>query len=397
MFSLLQINECLNYSTGKIAQQIGESALLQGWESYFAYSSREQSVPCKSQVIKVGGKWDPYIHYLENLLFDREGLSSRMATKLLIKKIKKINPSVINLHNIHDHWLNYKILFEYLNQTNIKIVWTFHDCWAFTGHCFHFVTKDCQKWRTGCSHCPLQREYPKSFWDRSPQNYELKKQLFTSCSNLTIVACSEWMANLVRQSFLKDKRIEVIHNGIDLDVFKPGEAKTNGEVFRVLAVSNVWNKEKGFFDILKLRELLPLDYEITVVGLTREQLKMLPNGIKGIQRTQNLHEMVNLYSSSDVLINPTYADTFPTVNIESLACGTPVITYATGGSPEIINFKTGIVVPQGSINEMAQSIYNLRDIPLDRGNCRKRALACFDKNQCFKQYISLYNELISKK
>lgn len=396
MPKLLQINECLNFSTGKIAQQIAGLAIESGWGSWMAYSSREPAVPSFSHIIKVGGFLNPYIHYAENRLFDKEGLSSRWATRELVKQIQEIKPDIVQLHNIHDHWLNYRILFEYLNSTDIKVVWTFHDCWAFTGHCFHFVTKDCQMWKTECHDCPLQREYPKTLLDRSRKNFELKKRLFTSNPNLTIVGCSNWMADLVHMSFLKDKRIEVIHNGIDLNVFKPSESKPNDGTFRVLAVSNVWNKEKGYYDILKLREHLPTDFEIIIVGLTADQLKELPKGIKGIQRTQNVQEMVDLYSSSNVLINPTYADTFPTINIEALACGTPVITYKTGGSPEIIDEKTGVVVEQGNLEALTHAITSLREKPLDSEECRKRAETLFNKEERFKDYINLYEKLLKQ-
>lgn len=391
---LLQLNECLSYSTGKITQSIGEEALSEGWDSWIGYSSLETAIPSCSHLIKVGRSFDPYVHYVENRLFDREGLSSRYATKELVNKIKIIKPDVIQLHNLHDHWLNYRILFEYLNNTRIRVVWTFHDCWAFTGHCFHFVTKNCDKWRTCCVRCPLQRGYPKTLIDRSKKNFEIKKQLFSANDYLTIVACSEWMAGLVKQSYLKDKRIEVIHNGIGLDLFKPSTMKVEDGVFRILAVSNVWNKEKGYYDILKLRNILPSEFQITIVGLTPNQLNTLPKGIIGVQRTQNIQEMVNLYSTSDVLINPTYADTFPTVNIEALACGIPVITYNTGGSPEIIDDKTGIVIQQGNIDALRQAIYTIKQHPLDRNICRKRAEDCFDKSKCYKKYIELYNELI---
>lgn len=396
MKKLLQINECLHFSTGKITQQIGEAAINDGWASWIAYSSREPFCPSKSKLIKVGCKITPYIHYAESRLFDREGLSSRRTTKKLVEQIQEIKPNIIQLHNIHDHWLNYEVLFNFLNTTNINVVWTFHDCWAFTGHCFHFVTKDCNKWKTGCEKCPLQRDYPNTLLDRSKKNYALKKQLFTATPNLTIVACSEWMADLVRLSFLKDKRIEVIHNGIDLNVFKPSVPKPNDGFIRVLAVSNVWNKEKGFYDILKLRKQLPDNYEIIIVGLTADQLKQLPKGIKGIQRTQNVQEMVDLYSSSDVLINPTYADTFPTINIEALACGTPVITYKTGGSPEIIDDKTGVVVEQGDLDAMTSAIISLRDNPFDSRECRQRAEALFNKEERFRDYVKLYEQLLKE-
>ena len=396
MKKLLQINVTANWgSTGKIAESIGVAALNQGWESYIAYGRYNN--PSQSKLIKIGSQLDVYTHYVEQRVWDNEGLSSRSATKKLIAQIKEINPDIVQLHNIHDHYLNYKLLFEYLNSTNIHVVWTFHDCWAFTGHCFHFVTKNCNKWKTGCYDCPLKSEYPKTLFDRSKKNYELKKSLFTSCKNLTIVPCSEWMANFVSESFLEEKRMQVIHNGVDLNIFKPVGNKNSNNKFHVLAVSNVWNKDKGLFDIYQLRKDLSSEYNITIVGLSDAQIKELPDGIVGIQRTQNVQELVELYSSADVLINPTYADTFPTVNLEALACGTPVITYNTGGSPEAVDDKTGVVVSQGDVLALKESIEKMRLHPLSSDLCRKRAEQYFDKNKCFNKYIQLYESLLDAK
>lgn len=391
---LLQINVTANWgSTGKIAEQIGQCAIAHGWDSYIAYGRWYN--PSQSHLIKIGNKLDMYQHYAEQRILDNEGLCSRRATKEFIKRINEIKPDVIQLHNIHDHYLNYRLLFEYLNKTDIKVVWTFHDCWAFTGHCFHFITKGCERWKSGCFDCPLQHEYPKTFFDRSRKNYTMKKNLFGANNNLTIIACSEWIANFVRQSFLKDKPIYVINNGVDLNVFKGSESLgTNKKSFHVLAVSNVWNKDKGFGDILKLREILSNEYEITIVGVTKQQLNSLPQGIVGIERTQNVQELVALYSKADVFINPTYADNFPTVNLEALACGTPVITYRTGGSPEALDEKTGVVVEQGDINGLAVAIQKMKENPLFSADCRKRAEDYFEKDKCFEKYIELYNSLI---
>lgn len=391
---LLQINVTANWgSTGKIAEQIGQCAIAHGWDSYIAYGRWYN--PSQSHLVKIGNKLDMYQHYAEQRILDNEGLCSRRATKEFIKRINEIKPDVIQLHNIHDHYLNYRLLFEYLNKTDIKVVWTFHDCWAFTGHCFHFITKGCERWKSGCFDCPLQHEYPKTLFDRSRKNYTMKKNLFGANNNLTIIACSEWIANFVRQSFLKDKPIRVINNGVDLNVFKDSESLgTNKKSFHVLAVSNVWNKDKGFDDILKLREILSNEYEITIVGVAKQQLNSLPQGIVGIERTQNVHELVALYSKADVFINPTYADNFPTVNLEALACGTPVITYRTGGSPEAIDEKTGIVVEQGDINGLAVAIQKMKENPLSSTDCRKRAEDYFEKDKCFEKYIDLYNVLM---
>lgn len=391
---LLQINVTANWgSTGKIAEQIGLCAMMNGWESYIAYG--RWCNPSKSHLIKVGNKLDMYMHYAEQRIRDNEGLCSRGATKRLIKLISEIRPDVVQLHNIHDHYLNYRLLFEYLNKTEIKVVWTMHDCWAFTGHCSHFITKGCERWKTDCFDCPLQREYPKTLFDRSKKNFTMKKNLFGANNNLTIIACSEWIANFVRQSFLKNKSIRVINNGVDLNVFKNSASLcTNKKIFHVLAISNVWNKDKGFDDILNLRKILSSEYEMTIVGVTKQQLNSLPQGLVGIERTQNVQELVALYSKADVFINPTYADNFPTVNLEALACGTPVITYRTGGSPEAIDEKTGIVVEQGDVNGLVEAIYRMKEDPLSSADCRKRAEECFDKDKCFEKYVELYEKLI---
>lgn len=389
---LFQINATANWgSTGRIAEQIGLKAMEHGWESYIAYGRKYN--PSKSKLIKVGGKLNPYIHFVKQFIFDTEGLNSIHATKKLINRIKSINPDIIHLHNIHDHWLSYKILFEYLNTINTPVVWTFHDCWAFTGHCMHFVHSNCEKWKTHCKDCPQK----KMFLDSSKRNFSLKKSLFGSNRNMTIVPVSKWMGEFIEKSFLKDNPLQVIHNGIDLDIFKPITIVKGNERFEVLAVSSVWNKSKGLHDIFELRNLLSEEYNITIVGLSAEQLKTLPNGIKGIQRTQNIQELASLYSTANVFINTTYADTFPTVNLEALSCGTPVITYKTGGSPEAIDINTGIVVEQGDINAMADAIRQMKLNPLSSEACRKRAVEYFDKNKCFDKYVDLYEELLKTK
>ncbi len=363
--------------------------MKKGWDSYIAYGRIANS--SQSKLIKVGGKMNTYIHFAFNRLFDMEGRCSDHATKALVKQIAEIKPDVVQLHNIHDHFLNYRILFEYLNQSDIQVVWTFHDCWAFTGHCYHFVRHNCMKWQTECSQCPQRNR----FVDKSRENFLLKKSLFTANKNLTIVPCSEWMGGFVKRSFLKDKLIQVIHNGVDLNTFKVMEdCRKNDDKFRIIAVSNVWLPYKGYYDIFKLRGMLSDDFEITMVGLKEEQLKELPKGICGITRTQNIQQLVELYNESDVLINPTYSDTFPTVNLEALACGTPVVTYRTGGSPEAVDIKTGMVIEQGNVTALANAIMWMREKPLSFEDCRKRAEMYFDKDKCFENYVKLYEDLL---
>lgn len=399
MKKLLQIDSCLNMlSTGRIAESIGKLAIERGWECFMVHGARYARPGSCMQTIQAVSKMGEYAHFAESLLFDNHGLASRCETKSVIEQIKQIKPDVIQMHCIHGYYLNYKLLFEYLNTTDIPVVWTFHDCWAFTGHCAHFVTARCDKWKTGCYECPLKGKYPKSLVDRSSRNYELKKSLFTANKNLHIVSVSEWLANLARESYLKDKDIRVIHNGVDVNDFSPKKV-TNNERIRVLGVSGVWNEEKGLYDFFRLRDLLGKDkYEIVLIGLRKEQFKELPDGIVGIERTNSVTELAEYYSSADVFVNPTYADSFPTVNMEALACGTPVITYRTGGSPEIVDDKTGWVIKQGDVEALAKTIRDVGEIRKEEretqcNNCRKRATTYFDKDKCFEKYLDLYESL----
>lgn len=390
---------CNQGSTGKIAEQIGLIMEDKGWDVYYAHGARRVN-PSKLKTIPFSSVKAEYIHALKAFLCNADGLGSTKETEYLIKKIRDIQPDVIHIHNIHGYYLNYKLLFEYLNSTNIPIVVTLHDCWDFTGHCAHFESVKCLKWKSGCYDCPLIWFSNMSLIDRSRYNYELKKSLFTNNKNLLIVPVSNWLGDLVKQSFLKDKNIKVIHNGIDLTLFKP-YPRHDLNKFQILGVSNVWDKSKGLPDIYRLRELLPIeDFEFVLVGLSEKQIKQLPLGIIGIRNTANQQELAKIYSDADVLINPTYADTYPTVNLESIACGTPVITYNTGGSSESLSEFTGIVVEQGCISSMYEAIKciknNTNKSKYSTEVCRKYAENNFDKNTCFRKYCELFSSVIKE-
>ena len=398
-YKLLQINSSANVgSTGRIAEQLGQIAINHGWNSYIAYGRYVNK--SSSHLIKVGSKLDLIYHLFISRCFDKHGLGSKGATYRFIKKIKKIKPDVIHLHNIHGYYINYRILFEYLAKTNIPVVWTLHDCWSFTGHCAHFVTANCERWKTGCYDCPLKLHYPRSlFLDRSKQNYELKKKLFTANKKLHIITVSQWLAGIVKQSFLKEANIQVINNGIDLSVYKPFTGKRKKK-FEILGVASVWTEEKGLNDFYKLNEILDHNlFEISMVGLNDQQIKKLPYGIRGIQRTNSSHELAKYYSNADVFVNPTYADTFPTVNIEAIACGTPVVTYKTGGSVESITERTGLIVETGNIEQLANAVETIRKNGKTyySNACRKRAIECFNKDDRYEDYLNLYKRLIVNK
>lgn len=392
MSLLLQLNATANWgSTGKIAEGIGLAAMSRGWESVIGYGRYVN--PSRSKLIKVGSMLDVYAHYARNRFLGGEGLGSRRATYGLIKRIKELQPDIIHLHNIHDHWLNYPILFEYLATINTPIVWTFHDCWAFTGGCAHFEAMGCNKWMSECCDCPLQKRLQ---LDKSRSNFLRRKQLFGKLvDRMTIVCVSNWLATYVRQSILKDCRIEILNNGIDLGTF----SVTNTKKHRmVLGVSNKWYDAKGLPDFVMLRKLLPDDVKMVLVGLTQKQIKQLPNGITGIIRTGSVETLANLYREAAVFVNPTHNDSFPTVNLEALACGTPVITYRTGGSPEAIDEHTGMVVEKGDVKGLAEAIMGVINNPerFSAKDCVDRVNSHFNQDVQFAKYVDLYEDLLGR-
>lgn len=405
MRKLLQVSIEVNAnSVGKIAEQIGEAAINKGWESYITYA--RDNNPSKSHVIKVGSRLGIYWHVMMTRFFDRHCLHSTHATKELIKKIKEIDPDVIHLHHIHGYFLDMVVLFDYLKNVGKPVVWTFHDCWSFTGHCAYPNLGNCEKWITGCHECPMLREYPKSIWrDRSKKNWELKKELFTTVDNMIIVPVSDWMKGLVEQSFLKGCNIRRIYNGVDINTFAPSDSKS--VVYKrynipagckiVLGAASTWEPRKGLPDFIDISSKLPSDVKIVLVGLSDNQLKELPLNMVGIKRTYNVQQMAELYAAADVFANPTYGDTFPTTNLEALACGTPVVTYRTGGSTEAVDAETGIVVEQGDKQGLLNSlmcILETWDMTETGDRCRQRAELLYDKRKNFNEYVALYDSLI---
>ena len=233
--------------------------------------------------------------------------------------------------------------------------------------------------------------------DRSEKNFHLKKELFTSLPNLTLVPVSKWLSGILEESFLQGYSIKLIHNGINTDVFKPSTSRhfrsKHGleHKFLLLGVASVWSPRKGLKDFIELSKHLNSDYQIVLVGLSRKQIEQLPDNILGIERTESVEELAELYVSCDVYVNPTYEDNFPTTNLESLACGTPVITYKTGGSPEAIDELTGIVVEQGNIGKLIDAIKKVKDKGKQSYSetCVNRAHRLYKKEDRYQEYIEL--------
>ena len=327
------------------------------------------------------------------------GCYSRIATRKLIKKIDQFQPDIIHLHNLHGWFVNLPMLFRYIKKHNIRVVWTLHDCWSFTGHCAHFDMIGCDKWKKGCYGCPQYKEYPESHVDNSKKMYSLKQKWFTGVENLTIVTPSQWLGNLVKQSFLKDYPVQVINNGIDLSVFKPVASdfrkKYNCEnKYILLGVAYAWDEKKGLDVFLKLAESLGENYQIVLVGTDDSVDQKLPKNIISIHRTQNPEELAAIYTAADLFVNPTREENYPTVNMEAIACGTPVLTFRTGGSPEIVNEFCGSVVDKNDIEDMQREIIRICTEKIYSAERCVASAGAFDFNCCLTEYEKLYRRLI---
>lgn len=403
---LLQINSCVGIkSTGRITENIAKLAIANGWECYMLHGAKTvgNTIQHHFQVTSLLGT---YFHFAESFLLDRHGLGSRIATKRIIKTIERIQPDVVQLHNVHGYYINYRILFEYFNQVNIPVVWTFHDCWAFTGHCAHFIIVNCTKWKEkGCRVCPLKGNYPKSITDFSSRNFMLKKKLFGGNNNLHIVTVSKWLENLARTSFFHDKDIRTIYNGLDINIFKPQDSNALRKKLHLegksvlIAAATAWSKGKGLNDYNKLSEMLPDGVKIILIGLTKNQRKDVSNKILGLPRTDSQAELAEYYSMADIVLNLSYSETFGLTTAEGMSCGTPGVVYNVTASPELITPITGKIVEAGDVKGVFEAVTEI----LNRGklyyseNCRKRALDYFDMNKQYKKYIELYDNLAHKK
>lgn len=380
-------------STGKICVGISQLMTAADIENYILCSRSTGdalSIPCSD-------RWYIKLQALKSRILGNYGFNSQKATRKMIAELERIQPDVVHLHNIHGHDCNLEMLFRYFREKKQKLIWTFHDCWAFTGYCTHFTISNCQKWQTQCSACVQKRTYSWLF-DKSKELYAKKKDLFSGL-NLTIVTPSQWLAGLANLSFLKEHPVLVIRNGIDLSVFQPVAGKF-AEKYRlenkkvILGVSFGWGIPKGLDVFQELAKRLPEAYQIVLVGTDDNVDKLLPANIISIHRTQNQRELAEIYSAADVFVNPTREENYPTVNMEALACGTPVLTFQTGGSPEMLDDTCGSVVACDDIDALEKEILRICETkPYSQEACINRAKA-FDQNERFQEYVKLYQELL---
>jgi len=396
---VVQINSvCGRGSTGKICVAVSELLSKKGVENYILYSRWISDYPLSTKYEDDHyAKWQA----LREKLFGTFGFEAKSATCNLIRYLDEIKPDIVHLHVLHSHDCNLTMLFDYLRKEHIKVFWTFHDCWAITGYCPHFDMLNCDKWKSECNHCPDWKRFS-WFFDRSKEIYRRKRAMVEGL-DLTIITPSEWLAGVVKESFMKDVPVKVINNGIDLNIFKPvNRADIKLDKLRnkygftdkkiILGVADVWSARKGLPDFIKLREKLDGSFIIVLVGVSRAILETLPKGVVGIEKTQNQQELAYIYAVADVFANLTYEDTYPTTNLEAMACGTPVITYRTGGSPETITEETGWIVEKGNIEEIAKLLVTIDYNNLsDKGQaCIERASMYFDKDRCFECYANMY-------
>lgn len=405
MPKIVQISAAFNYGApGIIVEQIGEMAQSAGWDVAVVHGCRHY-FPSELRTLAKTTRSEEYLHAFKSILLDAHGLGSKSHTKQVVRLLENYKPDLIHLHNIHGYYINYPVLFEYLNTAKIPVVWTFHDFWPITGHCVHFDYVGCDKWKEGCHNCGYHKNYPYSIVDKSNRNYLQKRQTFTGLDNLTLVAVSDWVRSILKESFMGSYPIQRIYNGVDTTVFCPKESsfrETHGiskSDMMLLGVASPWSDMKGIKDYYQLSAELPSNYKIVLAGLTEKQIKAQPANIIGIQRVNSREELSEIYSSADVVMNLSYQETFGLTTVEGMSCGTPGIVYNRTASSELITSDVGLIVEAGNIKGLVEAVKKIQSNGKQfyADACRQRALKEFDKTSCYQQYIDLYTRLLKNK
>ena len=342
-------------STGRIVESIHSNLLNDGIESTVIVGRNHPKfnidIP-RNTVIDLYSLPKVIMSAIPSVLFDSHGLHSKKNTMIVINYLKTNKPEIVHLHNIHGFYINYKLLFEYLNSTDIKVIWTLHDCWAFTSSCSHYTYYNNYKWKDGIVYSDERLGYPYRLINRNQRNAKLKKQLVNK--NVTIVTPSIWLEGEVSKSYLKDNELIVINNGVELNDFYPDSQPQTKKI--LLGVASAWTKQKGYKEYIKLSKLISCEYQIVLIGVSNKQIRKLKKyNINGISKTSSIDELRTWYSSSFFLINLTLEDNYPTVNLEAVSCGLRVLGYDSGGNKETIQ-GYGEVVSQYKINEIYELI-----------------------------------------
>lgn len=392
---VLQINTVYpNGSTGKIAKGIHDLCVEQQIECVTAYRYGSSATP-PIDTKTVSSYLDCHIHNRLSRWTMLQGCFSYFKTRKFLRWVKKYDPDIVHLHNIHGSFINHKLLFKFLKKHQSKVIWTLHDCWTFTGGCAYYDMVGCDKWKAQCSHCPQRT----GFYDGSKLIHKNKKKWFSGLDNVTLVANSKWTAGQAKMSYMGQYPIKVIYNGIDLSVFKPTQSdfrKRHGleNKMIVLGVAFGWGDRKGLDVFIELAKRLPEQYKIVIIGTNESIDTQIPANILSIHRTNDQRELAEIYTAADVFVNPTREEAFGLVNIEALACGTPGVTFRTGGSPECYDDTCGIVVEKDDIDSMESEIIRICNTrPYKTDACISYAQN-FDMYDRYREYIDLYKEKV---
>lgn len=401
---IVEINSVKNGSTGNIMRNIANVARRQGHEVYTACAGNlyQRGLPtdCPEYHIYIGGILGNKLHKTLGTIWGQGGTYSHWGTYRFLKRLDKIQPDIIHIHNLHSNYIHIGMLFRYIKRHNIKVVWTLHDCWSFTGHCPYFDIAQCSKWQEKCFGCPQYKEYPEALRDDSEGMFIKKKKWFTGVKELILITPSCWMKNLVQASFLKEYPVKVIYNGIDLEIFRPQESdfrKRHGLVGKkvILGVAFGWGYRKGLDVFVELAQRLGEEYRIILVGVSKETREKLPKSILSVEFTNSREELAEIYSAADVFVNPTREENFPTTQLEALACGVPVITFRTGGATEGIDASCGIAVEKNDIEELVKILEGNLWEKLDKAACRRRAEQ-FEAEMAYQKYVELMQNFVEQ-
>lgn len=401
---IVQINVASYGSTGRIMYQIQEKSIEEGYdaESFFGRGNIPEG---KGLYTKLADNISVAWHGINARFFDKMGHSSVFNTNRLVRILKQKKPDIVHLHNLHGYYINLKILFKYLKESGVRVVWTMHDCWPVTGGCAYFLECGCDKWKESCYSCSQTGVYPKRYIDKSSREYEFKKKIFTSLNNLTITTPSEWLAEIVSQSFMKDYPVRVVHNGIDVDLFRPFSQDINKKTRdwmgipengkMILGVANVWDERKRLSSMLKLAlDLKDKNVKVVIVGLSEKQKASLPKGVIGITRTQNQEQLARIYSAADVFVSTSVEESFSLVVGEAMACGIPIVCVDGGGCRELISDKVGIVVPRDDRDALKEAVVRmLNDSRNYTEDCRQRCVENYSCQSMVEGYMNVYREI----
>ena len=340
-------------STGRICTDLAKKLESEGHEVKIAYGRGEAPEQFREYAVRIGTEFSWKLHALQTRLFDTNGFGSSNATKKFLQWAETYKPNVLWLHNIHGYYINVEMLFSWIKKhPEMEVKWTLHDCWAFTGHCAYFTAAKCEQWKTECRECGQKDRYPQClFFSNVKKNYQRKKAAFAGVHNLTLITPSQWLANLTRESFLKDYPVEVHYNTIDKTVFKPTPSDFRQrygleDKFIVLGVANIWDERKGLKDFYKLAQMLDEHYAIVLVGLSKKQISELPKKIKGLKRTNSTEELAAIYSAAGLYVNPSKEETFGMTTAEAEACGTSTVVYKDTACEGVAYLNRSVVVEQ---------------------------------------------------